>query len=53
MQKMGSKTQKKLVLQSETIRAMQESQTAMPPPHLPTQPPICTSGHTEQCTRRC
>lgn len=54
MQKMGSRKQKKLMLQAETIRDLQAGKKVSQPHYAPTQPPICdTSSYSDQCTRRC
>jgi hypothetical protein len=47
-----SKKQKKLTLHTETIRAMRQTQLTAPQ-LLPTQPPLCTSSHSDRCTRHC
>lgn len=48
MQKLDAKPQKKLALNSETLRSMQDGQQSAVKPHAPTLPPGC-SGHTWRC----
>jgi hypothetical protein len=47
MKNLDAKPPKKLFLNMETIRSMQSGQR--PPGLMPTEPPGCTSFHTEHC----